>query len=312
MSAGALGPLAGSIGTALGATGATATAIGNAAINAALTVAQGGNLQDALKAAAASGLSQAAVNSVANFAQTTGAQIASQMGGTAGDIAGKAVQGAITGAAGALPSALATGNFGSVLTAAASGAITTGSAGVLQSSGLSSKDIGAAIGIAKGIQSGDLTQVLAGANNFIDSPELGLATSASRLATAISSGNQAAITSAIQGFGSEIDKYQTGKTVSAAYADPSRSQDVLQPTPAPTQPTYSAYTPGAAYLDRNTPVDQLPTPTTDDELNAYVNRLIQENAPTEQYAALPALAVGLARGVPVANRYARHSTYGGK
>lgn len=250
--------LAASIGasaaSALGISGlsaASTAALGSAVTNAALTAAQGGSLQDVLKAAAASGLGNIAAEQIAAFAQTAGSQIAGQLGS---DALGRAVTSGITAGAGALPQAVISGDFGNVLTSALTAGATSGiTAGMSDLTGFTQPQINAAVNIAQGAASGDLSKILTGVGAFTDSPIPGLASKAIALKSAVESGNPARIASAMQGFGSAMDSYNnqqardnsktdTGDEIArlqnrfgtasdaataAAYSDPSRSLDTV-------------------------------------------------------------------------------------
>lgn len=226
-------PLGGMIGSSaastLGISGLTAAqtaALGSAIGSGGITALSGGDIGDVLKSAVAAGLSQVVSGITEPFASSVGSEV---LKAGAPQWVADAATSAVRAGASALPQAVITGDFGNVLTSALTAGATSGiTSGVSNLTGLSSKDINAAVNFAQGAANGDLTKMLSGAASFTDSPDLALAARASAVVKAVESGNPAAILSAGQAFGKQLDAYNTQQTINAAYQDPTRALDVIQ------------------------------------------------------------------------------------
>ena len=118
------------------------------------------------------------------------------------------------------------------------GAISAGMnlAGTETLGGFTSKDFQAANNIVKGIEAGNVSSILAGANNFINSPELSIAAPALQVAQAIANGDYAAAARAGVALNTALQEYQTQQVLAAAYADPTRAQDLPYGTPTDVLP----------------------------------------------------------------------------
>ena len=183
---------------------------------------------DVLKGALLGGLGGGITAGVTPFSQSIGADV---LASTGSQVLADAATAAVRAGAGALPQAVVSGDFGNVLTSALTAGATSGAVGGLSDlTGLSTKDINAAINFAQGAASGDYAKMLSSAGAFTDSPDLELASKAVRLVRAIESGNPSAIVSAGQAFGRELDGYNTRQTIERAYQDPSRQLDTITGT----------------------------------------------------------------------------------
>lgn len=241
---------------------------------------QGGDFLSGFGKGAITGGLTAGVGQFASpFASSVGAEV---LAAGAPQWVADAATAAVRAGAGALPQAVISGDFGNVLTSALSAGASAGAVGgVSELTGLSTKDIGAAINFAQGAASGDLSKMLSSAASFTDNPDIEVASKAVRLVQAIESGDPSRIVSAGQTFGKELDGYNTRQTIEKAYQDPTRildtptNEDLYNLFSAPKTQTVSA-------LDA-------PAPQSVEELEAWLHQGSVE-APPVLMAGLPALA----------------------
>lgn len=204
------------LGGSLGLTGTAAQAVGNAIL--------GGVASGDVQGAVLGGLGGVLAGSQA----VTGA--ASQIGQAVTDMTGSAAVGsaaakAVTNMAAGLPQAAASGDFGSLLK---SGLASVVPAGLSEVTGLSPQQIQGGIAVARGIESGNLSQILSGAGTFLDSPDVRLAGAAARVIEAADSGNVAAILSSVQGLNNAFNQVQNARAIEQAYGEQGQASRVAE------------------------------------------------------------------------------------
>ena len=225
-----LGLLGINTGLAAGTTGGAALGTvagigGNVAVNTLLnTVVNDQDLGDALTNATKSAGTSFLGGQVAGFVPT-------DLTGTGNTLLNEAATGAVKGAASGVIGAAASGNslWDAALAGATSGGLNGTVGGSLQTMGFNPADATAAIKIFNGIKNENFADILNGANQFINSPDVGLAGKAATLVRAIESKNPTAVFNAGKDFSSGLTGDAAAK-IAAAYADPSRKLDVLQNT----------------------------------------------------------------------------------
>jgi len=265
------GGLSASLGTALGGQAAgqiAAQALISGGLGGLGSVAQGESFGSGFGKNAITGGITAGIGQFAQpFAQSVGADVFAKTGSQA---LADAASGAITAGAGALPKAVVTGDFGNVLTSALTGGATAGASQVAsQFTGLPVKDINAAISIAQGVENKDWSAVLAGANNFVNSPDVALASQAARVISAVESGNPSSMIGALQGFGQEMNRYNqyysktdTGDETARLIARYGTADDAI-----------------IKQIEAMSPLSQLPSATTQDVEEAIYQDVLRQAPP---------------------------------
>jgi len=205
------------LGASLGVTGAAAqAAVGNAIL--------GGIASGDAKGALLGGVGGLLAGSelIGNTASQVGSSVAEATGSAA---LGSAASNAVTGMAAGLPGAIASGNFGDLLASGLKSLVPTG---ISELTGLSPQQIQGGLNIARGIESGNISQILSGANTFINSPNVEVAASAARLVSAIQSGNISAIANAARGLDTSLNNYKNAQAITAAYGPAGQASRVAE------------------------------------------------------------------------------------
>jgi hypothetical protein len=211
-SAALLGPGQIGLGGQLATTFGLSPAVAAGLVSAGKTAAMGGDLGDVATAGLTSGAT--------SFLSSQLPNLPTDITGTGNAFLNDTATGVLKGAASGAVGAAASGNsiWEAALAGAASGGINSTVGSSLQGMGFNPTDANAAIKIFNGIKNENFADILNGANQFVNSPDLALAGKAATLVRAIESKNPTAIFNAGKDFSSGLTSDAAAKIAAATTA----------------------------------------------------------------------------------------------